>query len=423
MKITHITAREILDSRGNPTLEAELFTDYGISGTASVPSGASTGEGEAFELRDGDKSRYRGLGVLKAVSNVTNVISPLLSGLDVSDQIKIDKMMIEKDGTPDKRNLGANAILAVSLAAAQAAAKAFAMPLYRYIGGVSSRTLPVPMMNILNGGAHADNSLDIQEFMILPVGADNIKNAVRMGAEVFFSLRSVIKKGGGITSVGDEGGFAPMLKSASEALDLICEGIKKAGYTPGRDVLISLDAAASEWYDGEKYVLPKSGEVFTSDSLSDFFYSLAKSYPIYSIEDPMAESDWEGWQKMTARFRGVCRLVGDDLFVTNPDLIKKGIEKGAADTVLIKPNQIGTLTETLEAVKTAHNASLKTILSHRSGETEDTSIADIAVATECGHIKTGAPSRCDRTAKYNRLMKIESDLGSSASFYRINQAH
>lgn len=419
MKITHVTAREILNSRGNPTVEAEVFTDFGITGRASVPSGASTGEGEAYELLDFDSDRYNGKGVLKAVSNVKKIISPLLSGVEVSDQRKIDGLMIKEDGTESKKKLGANAMLAVSLAAASAAAGAYGMPLYRYLGGAAAHLLPVPMMNILNGGVHADNNVDIQEFMILPVSAENEREAVRMGSEIYFSLKKIIKSIGGITCVGDEGGFAPMLKKDSEALDLICEAIEKAGFVPGEDVLISLDAAASEWFDGEKYVLSKSGEVFSSDAMADYFFDLASRYPIYSIEDPLSENDWSGWQRITSRFNKKCRLVGDDLFVTNPKLIKKGIELCAADTVLIKVNQIGTLSEALDAVSLAHRAGYKTIISHRSGETEDDKIADIAVAVGAGHIKTGAPCRCDRTSKYNRLLRIEEELGDNSSFYRI----
>lgn len=419
MKITHVTAREILNSRGNPTVEAEVFTDFGITGRASVPSGASTGEGEAYELLDFDSDRYNGKGVLKAVSNVKKIISPLLSGAEVSDQRKIDGLMIKEDGTENKKKLGANAMLAVSLAAASAAADAYGMPLYRYLGGAAAHLLPVPMMNILNGGVHADNNVDIQEFMILPVSAENEREAVRMGSEIYFSLKKIIKSVGGITCVGDEGGFAPMLKKDSEALDLICEAIEKAGFVPGEDVLISLDAAASEWFDGEKYVLSKSGEVFSSDAMADYFFDLASRYPIYSIEDPLSENDWSGWQRITSRFNKKCRLVGDDLFVTNPKLIKKGIELCAADTVLIKVNQIGTLSEALDAVSLAHRAGYKTIISHRSGETEDDKIADIAVAVGAGHIKTGAPCRCDRTSKYNRLLRIEEELGDNSSFYRI----
>ncbi len=419
MKITRVTAREILNSRGNPAIEADVFTDFGIMGRASVPSGASTGEGEACELLDFDSDRYNGKGVLKAVANVEKIISPLLSGVDASDQRKIDGLMIKEDGTENKKRLGANAILAVSLAAASAAAKAYGMPLYRYLGGASAHILPVPMMNILNGGAHADNNVDIQEFMILPVSAESEREAVRMGSEIYFALKKTIRDIGGATCVGDEGGFAPMLKKDAEALDLICEAIEKAGFIPGEDVLISLDAAASEWYDGEKYLLPKSGEAFTSDGLSDYFYNLALRYPIYSIEDPLSENDWSGWQRITTRFDKKCRLVGDDLFVTDPLLIKKGIRLGAADTVLIKVNQIGTLSEAADAVSTAHRAGLKTIISHRSGETEDTKIADIAVAAGSGHIKTGAPCRSDRTAKYNRLLRIEEELSDTSSFYRI----
>lgn len=418
MKIISVTAREILDSRGNPTVEADVITEDGTLGRAAVPSGASTGEGEAVELRDGDELRYNGNGTKKAVSNIKKIISPEIVGTEVTEQRKIDGIMLKADGTENKKHLGANAILAVSMAAADAAAKSLGLPLYAYLGGAMANVMPIPMMNVLNGGAHADNNVDIQEFMIMPVGADDMADAVRMGAEVFKALGNVIRGYGGITSVGDEGGYAPMTGSEEEALDLICEAIQRAGYTPGEDVVIALDAAASEWAKGEDYRLPKSGRQYTSEELAEYFYGLANKYPIFSIEDPLGENDWEGWQKMTARFSGLCRLVGDDLFVTNPKLIKKGISLGAADTVLIKVNQIGTLTEAFDAVETAKKAGYRTIISHRSGETEDTKIADIAVATGAGFIKTGAPSRCDRTAKYNRLMRIEEQLNGK-SLYNI----
>lgn len=416
MKITAVKAREILDSRGNPTVEATVLTESGALGRASVPSGASTGEGEATELRDGDQSRYFGQGVLKAVRNVNEKIAPLITGEEVFDQRNTDRIMTEADGTENKHRFGANAILSVSLAAADAAAKSLSLPLFRYLGGVNAHMMPLPLMNILNGGAHADNALDIQEFMVVPVGAKSEREAVRMGAEVFHSLKKVLKSQNLATAVGDEGGFAPDIPSDSEALSLITEAIEKAGYAPGDDVMISLDAAASEWFSGGQYVLPKSGKAYSSDELSDYFLSLAEAYPIFSIEDPLGESDWEGWQKITRLFGKKCRLVGDDLFVTNPYLIKKGIEEGCADTVLIKPNQIGSLTETLEAIETAHRGGYRTIVSHRSGETEDTKIADIAVAAGSGLIKTGSLSRSERTAKYNRLTAIEDSLSGSSSF-------
>ncbi len=419
MKISKITAREILDSRGNPTVEAEVFLENGIMGRAAVPSGASTGGAEAVELRDQDDERYGGKGVKKAVANVKKTIAPALLGQEACNQREIDRIMIELDGTEEKKKLGANAILSVSMAAASAAAQAEHTPLYRYLGGANAHIMPVPMMNVLNGGAHADNNVDIQEFMVMPIGASTEAYAVKMGAEIFWSLKKIIKRNGGITSVGDEGGFAPMLEKDSEALELLCEAIEKAGYEPGIDAAIAIDAAASEWFDGEKYTLPKSGAVYSSDELIGYFEILAERYPIYSLEDPLGEEDWQGWQNMTKRFSGKCRLVGDDLFVTNSKRIKKGIKLSAADTVLIKVNQIGTLTETLDAVKTASEAGYKTIISHRSGETEDTKIADIAVATGSGLIKTGAPSRCDRTAKYNRLLRIEEELSGNSSFYKI----
>ena len=397
MKITAVKAREILDSRGNPTVEATVLTESGALGRASVPSGASTGEGEATELRDGDQSRYFGQGVLKAVRNVNEKIAPLITGEDVFDQRNTDRIMTEADGTENKHRFGANAILSVSLAAADAAAKSLSLPLFRYLGGVNAHMMPLPLMNILNGGAHADNALDIQEFMVVPVGAKSEREAVRMGAEIFHSLKKVLKSQNLATAVGDEGGFAPDISSDSEALSLITEAIEKAGYAPGDDVMISLDAAASEWFSSGHYVLPKSGKAYSSD-------------------DPLGESDWEGWQKITRLFGKKCRLVGDDLFVTNPHLIKRGIEEGCADTVLIKPNQIGSLTETLEAIETAHRGGYRTIVSHRSGETEDTKIADIAVAAGSGLIKTGSLSRSERTAKYNRLTAIEDSLSGSSSF-------
>lgn len=416
MQITAVTAREILDSRGNPTVEALVMTASGALGCASVPSGASTGEGEAVEKRDGDRSRYFGQGTLKAVRNVNEKIAPLLVGENVFNQRNIDRLMLDADGTENKSRLGANAILAVSLAAADAAAKSLSLPLFRYLGGALAHTMPLPLMNIINGGAHADNGLDIQEFMIVPVGAETESEAVRMGAEVFHSLKGVLKSAHLATSVGDEGGFAPDISSDSEALSLITEAIEKAGYKPGEDIMLSLDAAASEWFSSGRYVLPKSGKSYSSAELSSYFSSLAESYPIFSIEDPLSESDWEGWKALTGLINKKCRLVGDDLFVTNPALIKKGIEEGCADTVLIKPNQIGSLSETFDAIETAHRGGYRTIVSHRSGETEDTKIADIAVAAGSGFIKTGSLSRSERTAKYNRLTAIEASLSGTSSF-------
>ena len=419
MKIAAVTAREILDSRGNPTVEAEVVTDSGAVGRAGVPSGASKGDGEAAEKRDGDPSRYFGQGVLKAVASVNGEIASLLGGVNATDQRLIDSIMLEADGTDDKHRFGANAILSVSLAAAEAAANELHLPLFRYLGGSNAHIMPLPLMNILNGGAHADNNLDIQEFMIVPVGAESERSAVRMGAEVFRALKNVLKSSGLSTAVGDEGGFAPDIGSDREALDLIAEAIEKAGYKPGDDIMISLDAAASEWFSSGRYVLPKSGKSYSSEELSQYFLSLAEAYPIYSIEDPLGETDWEGWQAITRLMKKKCRLVGDDLFVTNPKIIREGILKGCADTVLIKPNQIGTLTETFDAIEAAHSGGYKTIISHRSGETEDTKISDIAVASSSGHIKTGSLSRSERTAKYNRLTAIEDCLSGTASFFSI----
>ena len=420
MKIKEVKAREILDSRGFPTVESEVTLENGVKGTASVPSGASTGKAEAHELRDGDEGRFHGKGVLKAVSNVNKTLNELLKGQCVFNQRKIDRLMCEADGTEEKKKLGANAILSVSVATARAAAKAQGVPLYRYLGGANCHIMPVPMMNILNGGAHADNNVDIQEFMIMPIGAASVSDAVRMGSEVFHSLKGILKSKGLSTSVGDEGGFAPQLSRDEEALELIMEAIEKSGFAPGEDVVIALDAAASEWYDGEKYVLPKSGRSYTSDEMEMYFESLVKNYPIYSLEDPLSEEDWKAWQSFTRNMGDKCRLVGDDLFVTNPRLIRKGISVGAANAVLVKINQIGTLTEAFDAVDIAHKAGYKTIISHRSGETEDAVIADISVATGSGMIKTGAPSRGERCAKYNRLTKIEAELGKNSSLYRIN---
>jgi enolase len=418
-EIVEIVAREILDSRGNPTVEADVFLSNGSMGRAAVPSGASTGENEAVELRDGDKSRYLGKGTRKAVENVRNEIEPALLGMDASRQQEIDAKMIEIDGTPNKGKLGANAILAVSMASARAAADAFGLPLYRYLGGVNARTLPVPNMNIINGGAHADNSVDFQEFMISPHGADTFSNALRMGAEVFHNLKSVLKKKGYSTAVGDEGGFAPNLKSNDEAVEVILEAIGKAGYKPGEQISISLDPAASEFYDREKkkYVFKKSSKrALTSDEMIEYWANWVEKYPILSIEDGMAEFDWAGWKKITRRLGKKIQLVGDDVFVTNPAILAKGIELGVANSILIKVNQIGTLTETLDAMEMAARANYTAMTSHRSGETEDAFIADLAVATGCGQIKTGSASRTDRIAKYNQLLRIEQELGSAAVY-------
>ncbi len=418
-EIVEIKAREILDSRGNPTVEADVFLSDGSFGRAAVPSGASTGENEAVELRDGDKSRYLGKGVLKAVANVQNEIEPALLGYDATDQATLDKKMIELDGTPTKARLGANAILAVSLASARAAADALYLPLYRYLGGVHSNILPVPMMNIINGGAHADNCVDPQEFMIVPHGAPTFADAIRYGSEVFHNLKTVLKKRGYATSVGDEGGFAPNLKSNEEAVEVIVEAIQKAGYKPGQDVSIALDPAASEFYDQDKkkYVFKKSDKrELSSDEMIAFWADWVAKYPIISIEDGMAEFDWDGWKKLTDTLGKKIQLVGDDVFVTNPAILAKGIEKGIANSILIKVNQIGSLTETLDAMRMAAGAGYTNVVSHRSGETEDTFIADLAVATGCGQIKTGSASRTDRLAKYNQLIRIEQELGANAIY-------
>ncbi len=418
-EIVDIVAREILDSRGNPTVEADVYLSSGSMGRAAVPSGASTGENEAVELRDGDKARYLGKGVQKAVKNIVDEILPALAGMDAAAQQEIDAKMIELDGTPNKSRLGANAILAVSMACARAAADAFGMPLYRYLGGVNARTLPVPNMNIINGGAHADNSVDFQEFMISPHGAATFSDAIRMGAEVFHNLKAVLKSRGYSTAVGDEGGFAPSLKSNEEAVEVILEAITKAGYRPGEDVSICLDPAASEFYDTEKkkYVFKKSDKrELTSEQMIEIWESWVKQYPILSIEDGMAEFDWEGWKLLTERLGGKIQLVGDDVFVTNPSILKKGIEQGVANSILIKLNQIGTVTETLECMEMAARAGYTCMVSHRSGETEDSFIADFTVATGAGQIKTGSASRSDRLAKYNQLIRIEQELGSAARF-------
>jgi enolase len=416
-EIAEIYAREIIDSRGNPTLEVEVFLESGVMGRAAVPSGASTGEREALELRDGDKSRYMGKGVLKAVNNVNSQIAEQIIGMEATDQVGIDLKMLQLDGTEFKSNLGANAILGVSLAVARAAAEEIGLPLYQYIGGVNAKELPVPMMNILNGGAHADNNVDIQEFMIMPAGAKSFREALRMGAEIFHTLKSVLKKKGYNTSVGDEGGFAPNLKSNEEALQVIMEAIEKAGYKPGEDVLLALDVASSELFkDGKYYLENEPQPEKTPEQLVDFFENLVNKYPIISIEDGMAENDWEGWKMLTDRLGKRIQLVGDDLFVTNTRILREGIEKGIANSILIKLNQIGTLTETLEAIETAKRAGYTTVISHRSGETEDTTLADLAVAVNSGQIKTGSLCRTDRICKYNQLLRIEDELDTVAVF-------
>ncbi|MBI5729744.1 MAG: phosphopyruvate hydratase [Ignavibacteriales bacterium] len=417
--IVDIWGREILDSRGNPTVEVEVTLECGVVGRAAVPSGASTGENEAVELRDGDNSRYLGKGVKKAVENVNNKIADELVDFDATDQVAIDNFLCELDGTPTKSELGANAILGVSLACAKASAEALGLPLYRYIGGVNARTLPVPMMNILNGGKHADNNVDFQEFMAMPVGAPSFAEALRMGTETFHSLKSVLKKKGYNTAVGDEGGFAPNLKSNEEAITVILEAIEKAGYKPGKDIFIALDPAASEMWNNEKkaYYFFKSDKSYMApEKMVDYWASWIKQYPIISLEDGMAEFDWDGWKLLTDKVGSKIQLVGDDLFVTNTDYLAKGIEKGVANSILIKVNQIGTLTETLDAIEMAKRASYTAIISHRSGETEDTTIADIAVATNSGQIKTGSASRTDRIAKYNQLLRIEEELDTTAIF-------
>ncbi len=417
--IVNIHARQILDSRGNPTVEVDVITENGVMGRAAVPSGASTGVHEAVELRDGDKNVYLGKGVLQAVQNVNNVIADELHGYFITDQADIDARMIEMDGTPNKSKLGANAILGVSLAVAHAAAQETNQPLYRYIGGVGANTLPIPMMNIINGGSHADNSIDFQEFMIMPVGAESFSHAIRMGAEVFHNLKSVLKKAGYSTNVGDEGGFAPNLKSNEEAVKVILEAIEKAGYKPGVDVFISLDPASSEYFLPEEnvYHLHKStGDKLTPAQMVDYWNDWVKKYPIISIEDGMAEDDWDGWKLMTQTMGDKIQLVGDDLFVTNVNRLGMGIEKGIANSILIKVNQIGSLTETINAVNLAYKNSYTAVMSHRSGETEDTTIADLAVALNTGLIKTGSASRTDRIAKYNQLLRIEEMLGSNARY-------
>ena len=418
LAIEKVIGREIIDSRGNPTVEAEVYLLDGTVGRGAAPSGASTGEFEALELRDGDKSRFGGKGVTKAVENINTVINDALKGVDASDIYAVDAAMIAADGTKDKSNLGANAILAVSIASARAAANALEIPLYRFLGGVSGNRLPVPMMNILNGGAHAANTVDVQEFMIMPVGAPSFKEALRWCAEVFHALAALLKSKGLATSVGDEGGFAPDLASDEEAIQYILDAVKDAGYEPGKDFMIAMDAASSEW-KGEKkgeYVLPKAGTKFTSEELIEHWKKLVDKYPIISIEDALDEEDWEGWQKLTDELGDKVQLVGDDLFVTNTERLSKGIELGCGNSILIKLNQIGSVSETLEAIKMAHKAGYTAISSHRSGETEDTTIADLAVALNTCQIKTGAPSRSERVAKYNQLLRIEEELGASAVY-------
>jgi enolase len=418
-EIVRVVGREILDSRGNPTVEADVWLVDGSMGRGAVPSGASTGEHEAVELRDGDKSRYLGKGTLKAVNNINEEIARALDGQDAAEQAAIDKMMIELDGTPNKGRLGANAILAVSMATARAAASSHGLPLYRYLGGAAARVLPVPMMNILNGGAHADNSVDVQEFMVAPYGASTFAQALRMGAEVFHNLKSVLKKCGYSTAVGDEGGFAPNLKSNEEALDVILQAIEKAGYKPGEQIGIMLDPASSEFFDKEKgkYVFKKSDKSErTPEQMAEFWAKWVAQYPIRSIEDGMAEDDWTGWKAITDLLGKKIQLVGDDLFVTNTERLARGIEQGVANSILIKLNQIGTVTETLEAMRMAAEAGYTAVVSHRSGETEDAFIADLVVATNAGQIKTGSASRTDRIAKYNQLLRIEEELGPAAQF-------
>ncbi len=417
-EIINVAAREILDSRGNPTVEVEVAVASGHLGRAAVPSGASTGEREALELRDGDKKRYLGKGVRKAVQNVRNVIGPAIVGMDASDQAALDARMIALDGTKTKAKLGANAILGVSLAAARAASLSHELPLYRYVGGANARTLPVPLMNILNGGAHADSNVDIQEFMVVPLGAPSFAEALRYGAEVFHALKKVLKGKGASTGVGDEGGYAPNLASNEEALAVIMEAIAATGLKPGKQVGLALDCAFSEVYDAKtgKYVLKGEGKTYDAKGLVDWYESLASKYPIVSIEDGCGENDWKGWKLLTDRLGGKLQLVGDDVFVTNTEILARGIEEGVANSILVKVNQIGSLTETLEAVRMAHRAGYTSVMSHRSGETEDTTIADLAVACDCGQIKTGSASRTDRVAKYNQLLRIEEELGKTARY-------
>jgi enolase len=417
-EIINVAAREILDSRGNPTVEVEVAVASGHLGRAAVPSGASTGEREALELRDGDKKRYLGKGVRKAVQNVMNVIGPAIVGMDASDQAALDARMIALDGTKTKSKLGANAVLGVSLAAARAASLSHELPLYRYVGGVNARTLPVPLMNILNGGAHADSNVDIQEFMVVPLGAPTFAEALRYGAEIFHALKKVLKAKGASTGVGDEGGYAPSLASNEEALAVIMEAIAATGLKPGKQVGLALDCAFSEVYDAKtgKYVLKGEGKTYDAKGLVDWYASLASKYPIVSIEDGCGENDWKGWKLLTDRLGGQIQIVGDDVFVTNTEILARGIAEGVGNSILVKVNQIGSLTETLEAVRMAHRAGYTTVMSHRSGETEDTTIADLAVACDCGQIKTGSASRTDRVAKYNQLLRIEEELGTTARY-------
>ncbi len=417
LMIESVYGREVLDSRGNPTVEVEVIVEGGFMGRAIVPSGASTGAFEAVELRDNDKKRYLGKGVQNAVDNINDIIAPEIEGMNALDQVEIDRIMIELDGTKNKAKLGANAILGVSLAVARAAAEALGMSLYNYIGGVNAKVLPVPMMNILNGGKHADNSVNVQEFMIMPVGAGSFKEALRMCAEVFHNLKSVLKDKGYATSVGDEGGFAPNLSKDEEALEVIVSAIEKAGFKPGKDFKIAIDAAATEMYQEDgTYLFWKTGERFTKKEMVEYWEKLADKYPIISLEDGLAEEDWEGWKLLTEKLGGKIQLVGDDLFVTNTERLEKGIKKGVANSILIKVNQIGTLTETLDAISMANRAGYTAVVSHRSGETEDTTIADLVVAMNAGQIKTGAPSRTDRVAKYNQLLRIEEELGSVSEY-------
>ncbi len=416
--IEDVYAREILDSRGNPTIEVEVYLEDGSVGSAAVPSGASTGELEAVELRDGDKDRYMGKGVLKAVQNVNDIIADEILGLDATEQVSIDNIMIDLDGTDNKGKLGANAILGVSMAVAKAAAESVGLPLYQYLGGVNAKLIPVPMMNILNGGKHADNNVDVQEFMISPAGAPNFRESLRMGAEVFHTLKNVLHSKKYNTAVGDEGGFAPDLKSNEEALQVIMEAIEKAGYKPGEDIFICLDPASSEFYDKEKglYILGSENKKLTAAEMVDYYANWVKKYPIVSIEDGLAEDDWDGWKIMTEQLEDKIQLVGDDIFVTNTSLLARGIDEGVANSILIKLNQIGTITETLDAIEMAHKAGYTSVVSHRSGETEDTTIADLVVAANVGQIKTGSASRTDRIAKYNQLLRIEDMLGDAAEF-------
>jgi len=418
MTIIDVLAREILDSRGNPTVEVDVILESGALGRAAVPSGASTGEHEAIELRDKDDKRYLGKGVLNAVKNVNDLIADKIIGMDASDQVAVDKMLIDLDGTPNKGKLGANAILGVSLAVAKAAADTLGMPLYKYIGGTNAKVLPIPMMNIINGGSHADNNVDLQEFMIVPAGAANFAQALRMGAEIFHNLKSVLKKKNYNTAVGDEGGFAPDLKSNEEAIEVILEAIEKAKYKAGHDIFLALDPASSEFYDKDKkkYILASEKKELSSEKMVEFYAQWVAKYPIVSIEDGMAEDDWDGWKMITDKLGKKIQLVGDDIFVTNTKILAKGIELGVANSILIKVNQIGTLTETLDAIEMARSAGYTTVISHRSGETEDSTIADLSVATNAGQIKTGSTSRSDRIAKYNQLIRIEESLGNAAIY-------